>query len=35
MSKQGIADKHLFLARSAKLIVAHVSYATAKEGAAR
>ena len=35
MSKQGIAGKHSRLARSAKLIATHISYAPAKEGAAR
>ena len=35
MSKQGITGRHSRLAQSAKLIVAHVSYAPAKEGAER
>ena len=35
MSKQGIITERPHLARNAKLIATHISYAPAKEGAAR
>lgn len=35
MSKQGTIAERPHLARSAKLIATHISYAPAKEGAAR
>lgn len=35
MSKQGITGKHSRLAQSAKPLATHISYAPAKEGAAR